>query len=127
MTTNTNKKYILVAEDDKFYSNIYKTKLTKEGFEVVVAANGEEALHHLRERKPDILILDLIMPIKDGFEVLHEIRTDSKLKDLKVIALSNLGQEEDKKRVNELGVLEYLVKTNLSIQEVTAKIKNYLK
>lgn len=120
------KKYILVAEDDKFYGNIYKTKLTKEGFDVHVAMNGEEAMKSLHERRPDILILDLIMPIKDGFEVLKEIRSDTKLKDLKVLALSNLGQEEDKKRVTELGVLEYLIKTNLSIQEVTAKIKKYL-
>lgn len=120
------KKYILVAEDDKFYGNIYKTKLTKEGYDVLVAANGVEAMKAMHEKKPDILILDLIMPLKDGFEVLKEVRSDPKLKDLKVLALSNLGQEEDKKRVTELGVLEYLIKTNLSIQEVTAKIKKHL-
>lgn len=116
-------KFILVSEDDKFYANIYKAKLAKEGYEVAVAPDGQTTLDMARARKPDLLLLDLIMPNKDGFETLKEIREDPNLRDLKVIVLTNLGQEEDIKRVKELGVIDYLVKTNISIHTVVDKIK----
>lgn len=126
MTEEVKRKYILVAEDDSFYQNLYKVKLTNEGFDVNVASNGKEAIDEVKKRKPDLVLLDLIMPDKDGFEVLREIRGDPQTKDLKVIVLSNLGQEEDIKKVKELGVLDYLIKTNVSIQSVVSKIKEHL-
>ena len=119
------KKLILVAEDDDFYANIYKVKLTKEGFDVVIARDGSEALKSARFKKPDLVLLDLIMPNKDGFETLKEIRSDANLKNIKVIALSNLGQEEDIKRVRELGANDYIIKTNVPLQEVINKVKEY--
>lgn len=120
------KKSILVAEDDKFYANIYKAKLTREGYDVIIAEDGEKTLEAAREKKPDLILLDLIMPVKDGFETLKELRADEKLKDIKVIVLSNLGQEEDIKKVKDLGIVDYLVKTNVSIQKVVDKVKEHL-
>lgn len=121
------KGYILVAEDDRFYANIYKTKLAKEGYEVVVTGDGVQALKVAREKKPALIILDLIMPVKDGFETLKELKADAVLKSVKVVVLSNLGQEEDIKKAKDLGAVDYLVKTNLSITEMMEKIKGYLK
>jgi len=130
--SNSNKppakgKFILVAEDDQFYANIYKAKLAQEGYQVVVSEDGNQTLKAARERKPDLILLDLIMPVKDGFETLKELRADRNLKDVKVVVLSNLGQEEDIKKVKDLGVLDYLVKTNIPIQSVVEKIRQYLK
>lgn len=120
-------KLVLVAEDDKYYANIYRTKLNKEGYEIMVAGNGEEALKAAREKKPALILLDLIMPVKDGFETLKELKADAALKSVKVVVLSNLGQEEDIKKAKNLGAADYLVKTNLSITEMVEKIKGYLK
>ena len=122
-----NKPYVLVGEDDKFLSNVYKMKLSKEGFEVQHGVNGEEVLALARKQKPGLVLLDLMMPIKDGFETLAEIKADPELKDIKVIILSNLSQEEDQKRVMDLGATEYVVKANVPIKEVVALVKKYLK
>lgn len=118
--------FVLVVEDDKFLSNIHKTKLAKEGFEVEHAANGEEALKIARKRKPKLVLLDLIMPIKDGFETLKEFKEDSELKDVKIIILSNLSQEEDKQKALELGAAEYIVKANVFFREIVEKVKQYV-
>ena len=125
-TQNADKKLILVAEDDLFYAKIYETKLTSEGFDVEVVPNGEEALKHIDERKPDLLLLDLIMPIKDGFQVLESIKNNDKYKDIKVIVLSNLGQEEDIKKAKSYGVNDYLVKADISIQDLIKKVYDTL-
>ena len=120
------KKYILVAEDDKFYANIYKTKLAKEGYEVVVVGDGAQAIKLARQKKPDLILLDLVMPVKDGFETLKELKADANLKSVKVVVLSNLGQEEDIKKAKELGAQDYLVKTNVSIGQMMSKIKSFI-
>lgn len=121
-----NPPCILIAEDDKFLVKVYTTKLSKEGFQVEVASNGEEALKLAREKNPDLIFCDLMMPIKDGFEVLKELKADTKLKKIKVVILSNLSQEEDKKRVMDLGAEEYIVKANVPFSEVIALAKKYL-
>lgn len=120
------KKLILVAEDDVFYANIYKAKLTAEGFDVVIAQNGDEAIKFIANIKPDILLLDLIMPEMDGFQTLEALRANEKTKDLKVIVLSNLGQEEDIKRAKTYGVLDYIVKSDISIGDLVKVIKDSL-
>lgn len=120
------KKFVLVAEDDKFYGNVYKTKLAKEGYDVAVATDGVSALKFARERKPNLILLDLVMPIKDGFETLKELKADASLKDIKVIVLSNLGQDEDIKKAKSLGAVDYVVKANISIQQMMDMIKRYL-
>lgn len=115
-------KKILVAEDDKFLSNAYKIKLTKAGFEVKIVTNGEEALAEIATYKPDLILLDLVMPKKDGFAVLEEIRGSS----IPIIIASNLGQEEDVKRGLSLGAKDYFVKTDVQLDEIIAKINKYL-
>lgn len=121
-----NRKYILVAEDDKFYAGVYRRKLTAEGYDVKIAENGEEAIKMAKESKPDLLLLDLIMPIKDGFTTLDEMKKDKTLNDIKVVITSNLGQEEDIKKAKALGAFDYIVKSNFSLKEMVEKIKNYL-
>lgn len=121
------KKYILVAEDDSFYGDIYDKKLKDAGFQVEVVCDGKKALDKIKKRKPDLFLLDLIMPVLDGFSVLEELKKQDKIKDLKIIALSNLDNEEDIEKVKTYGVSEYIVKANMSIDEVLENIKKYLK
>ncbi len=123
---NSKGKLILVAEDDTFYAKIYQSKLSAEGFEVALAANGDQVMEFIASRMPDILLLDLIMPEKDGFQTLEELRNNEKTKNLKVIVLSNLGQEEDIKKAKAYGVLDYIVKTDISIQDLVKVIKDSL-
>jgi DNA-binding response OmpR family regulator len=117
------KPYIVIAEDDPFYGSILRTKLSKEGFEVLVTKNGEEAMAALRARCPQFLITNLIMPVKDGFTLLKEVREDKDLKNLKALVLSNLGEEEDKKKVLAMGLVEYVVKVNIALADIIQKIK----
>ena len=118
------QKYIIVVEDDSVYAKILQFKLVKEGYDVLVAGNGQEALEALKQRKPDLMVLDLIMPVKDGFETLKELRQTDK--DLKVVIASSLGQEEDLKKCQELGITAYFVKSDTSLYDLMQKIKEYL-
>ncbi len=128
MNKKKNKKIkILLAEDDNFISLAYQDGLKRAGFEVVVAYDGVDALDKLKSQKPDLILLDIIMPQKNGFEVLEEIKNDSELKNIPVIILSNLGQDTDIQKGRELGAVDYLIKSNFSMNEVIEKIKKYLK
>ncbi len=118
---------ILIAEDDKFLSSAYRVKLAKEGFEVKIAENGTDLLEQLKTYTPDLIILDLVMPNKDGFEVLKEIKANDKWKMIPVIIASNLGQKDDIDQGLALGANDYIVKTDLSLSGLIAKIKTYLK
>lgn len=111
-------KKVLVIEDDKFLRKAYNFKLQQEGYEVIIAIDGEEALKIVLHDKPDIALLDIVMPGMNGFEFLEAVRANKEIKDLKVIILSNLSQESDKKRGEELKALAYVVKSNTKIQEV---------
>lgn len=118
-------KKILIAEDEKAYATVLKNKLQSEGASVETAENGEQALKILSTNKPDLLLLDLMMPTKDGFEVLKEIRQNENLKDLKVIVLSNLGQEEDIAKAKQLGAIDYIIKSDTSLADAIRKILSY--
>lgn len=117
---------LLVAEDDQFYANLYRTKLEKEGFGVVTAANGKETLELLKQHSPNLIILDLVMPEMDGFEVLKKIRAEKNLRDVPVIILSNLGQQEDIDRAQALGVFKYIIKSNVSIHQMVESVEEAL-
>lgn len=121
------KRKILIIEDDQFLTRVYQAKLSREGFEVLTAFNGDEGINLAKAKKPEIILLDLVMPIKDGFMVLKELKKESCFKKVPVIILSNLGQDSDLERAKNLGAVDYLVKTNVSINEVVAKIREYLK
>jgi len=124
-----NKPTILLIEDDPFLSSVLRLKLEKESFKVIRAADGEEALHFLTEQgiKPDLILLDLILPKKNGFEVLENIRQDPLLEKLPVIIISNLGQPSDIERGKALGIIDYFVKARLSIEELVNKVKQEVK
>jgi DNA-binding response OmpR family regulator len=118
---------ILLIEDDKFLRTVLERKLTKEGFEFISAVDGDEALEKIITYKPDIILLDIILPKKSGFLVLENIKKDPELKKVPVIIISNLGQEEDVKKGLSLGALEYFVKAKISLDDVVKKIKEYAK
>lgn len=120
-------KKIVLAEDDKFISIAYKDGLKRAGFDVVHAIDGVEALKLIRETKPDLVLLDMIMPTKNGFEVLSEMKADESLKNIPVIVLSNLGQDMDIKKAMDLGAIDYMIKANFSMTEVVSRIKDILK
>ncbi|HSX33779.1 MAG TPA: response regulator [Candidatus Saccharimonadales bacterium] len=110
---NNGKKYIIVADDNKLIGKVLYNKLLAAGYEVTLTTNGQEALQAVAGRKPDLLVLDLIMPIKDGFAVLQDLRSDPATASLKVVITSDLQQAEDVERIKRLGVLGVFDKTNL--------------
>jgi len=119
-------KTVLLVEDDKFLSTLLKNRLEKEGFNILYAADGEEAINTLRENsvKPDLVLLDIILPKKNGFEVLEEIKLDLELKTLPIIIISNLGQDDDLARGKDLGALQYYVKAQTSIDDLVSKVRS---
>lgn len=125
MAKNGNGVKALIAEDDRFLGNVLKTKLEQEGFAVRLATDGEMTLAALAADPPDILLLDIIMPKKNGFDVLAEMRLKKGGPDIPVIILSNLGQEEDVKKGMALGAVDFLVKSDHSLQEIVDKVKQY--
>ena len=119
------KQKILMIEEDRFLRKIYKNKLSKENFEFIEATNGEEGLNKVISEKPDIVLLDLILARKSGFDVLMDIKRNKKTKKIPVIILSNLGQESDIEKAYSLGAKEYLIKTEISLFDVVEKIKEW--
>ncbi len=115
---------VLIAEDDKFLRNVLQAKLVAEGFGVRIAADGEEAITAIAEATPDILLLDIIMPKKNGFDVLEDLRLKGR-QDIPVVILSNLGQDEDVRRGLALGAVDFLVKSDHSLKDVVEKVKLY--
>jgi len=122
----TNALKILIVEDDSFLSQMYSTKLKIDGIDVVAAFDGEKALRMAKKEMPDLILLDLVLPKKSGFDVLAELKHDSETARIPVIILSNLGQKSDIDRCFELGAADYLIKAHFIPSEVIAKIKKVL-
>jgi len=120
-------KTILIIEDDKFLKELIARKLTEEGFGVSEAVDGEEGIKKIKEEKPDLVLLDLILPGIDGFEVLSQMRKESALSSIPVIILSNLGQKEDVEKGLKMGAVDYLIKAHFTPGEIIDKIKSALK
>jgi CheY-like chemotaxis protein len=121
------KKNILIAEDETIYATVYKLKLEAEGFNVSHAKNGVEALELAKKSKPDIILLDLMMPEKDGFHVLKELKGDDRLKDVPVIIMTNLTQSSDIEEILRLGAKTYLIKADITAEQMIDKVKENLK
>lgn len=121
------KAKVLIVDDDAFLSGIYATKLELEGFQVVTGRDGEEALKLAASEKPDLILLDVLMPKLDGFEVLKRLKADPATKDAPVIMLTNLGQKEDIEKGMEEGAVDYLIKAHFVPAEAVDKIKKVLK
>ena len=118
------KKKIMIIEDDYFVMDIYHTKLTQSGFDVISANNGLDALKKLQEEKqiPDLILLDIIMPYLGGLEVLERIKADEQLKSIPVILLTNLSQKAEIDKGLGLGAKDYLIKSHFTPSEVLEKI-----
>ncbi|MFZ2970287.1 MAG: response regulator [Minisyncoccia bacterium] len=121
-----NKKTILIVEDDRYLLKAYVIKTEKAGFDVLTATNGREGLEIAKEKKPDLIILDLLLPGVDGFEFLKIIKKDEELKNIPVITISVLGQKIDQERALSLGAEAYFIKTDFKLEEIIEKIKEYL-
>ena len=121
------KKNILIVEDEATLHKALLDYLTMEGFNCLSAMDGEMAVELARNKKPDLIILDIILPRKDGYEVLEELKKDSKTKEIPVIVLTNLESPEDIQKAFDRGAKTYLVKSDFKLEEVVKKIKENLK
>lgn len=117
---------ILHAEDDEFFAKLCNNEFTEAGHIADHASNGLEALQKLDEQQPDLLILDLIMPHKTGFDVLQEIHSSGKFPDLPIIVLSNLSQTSDQEACRQFGICEYFIKGETSIKDIISYIDKLL-
>lgn len=123
MNMSEEKKKVLIVDDDAFLSGIYATKLELEGFEVIAARDGEEGMKAVLKEKPDIVLMDVLMPKLDGFEALKRIKADPETQDIPVIMLTNLGQKEDVEKGLQEGASDYLIKAHFVPAEAVEKIK----
>ena len=118
---------ILIVEDDKFLRELMVRKLTAEhSFEVLSAMDGESGLKAMKDQKPDLVLLDLILPGISGFDVLEKMKEDQHLTGMPVIILSNLGQQDDVEKGMKLGAIDYMVKAHFTPNEILVKIKQVL-
>ncbi len=117
---------VLLVEDEKMLSDMYVSKFSKEGFSIVTAADGAEGLATARKAHPVLILLDIIIPKLDGFAVLKELKASPDTKNIPVILLTNLGQEEDVKKGRDLGANDYVVKSDVTPAEVVNKVKSLL-
>lgn len=120
------KLKILLVEDDNFLLNMYADKFRVEGFEVFIADNGAGGLKLAKEKAPDIILLDVLLPRMSGFEVLQELNKEPGTKNIPVILLTNLSQKEEIKKGMELGAKDFLIKAHFMPHEVVAKVKQVL-
>ena len=117
-------KNVLLVDDDLTLREMYEERLKAEGFNIIQATNGEEALQKAKESKPNVILLDIMMPKVNGFDVLKELKADDDLKDIPVIILTALIQDVDRVQGKKLGAVDYIVKSETMPGEVIAKIKN---
>jgi CheY-like chemotaxis protein len=117
---------ILLAEDDRILRKAGEVSLTKRGYEVIAAVDGEDALAKARHHKPDLVLLDVMMPKMHGFDVLFALKGDPSVRDIPVIMLTNLEQAADIKRAADAGAHSYLVKSNMNLDELAARIADAL-
>lgn len=122
-----NKEKILIVEDDVFLGDLMSKKLQQEGFEVIHAVDGHEGMKKAKQEQPGLILLDLILPKMDGFEVLKKIKDTVETEEIPVIILSNLGQKEDVERGFDLGADDYLIKAHFTPDEIIKRVRAPLK
>lgn len=118
---------ILLVEDESLLANLLKQHLEKAGFEVMLARDGEEALTLLKKNKPDLMLLDVILPKLSGFDVLKTLKEEPGYNKVPVVIISNLGQDVDVSKGESLGAIGYFIKAKLSIEDLIQKVKDFLK
>jgi CheY-like chemotaxis protein len=119
-------KKILLIEDEEVLISLIEKKLTQTGYEIFVARNGLEGMEKMREMKPDLILLDILMPKMDGMEVLEAMQKDEALREIPIIVISNSGQPVEIDKIRELGARDWLVKAEFNPQEVVEKIKKQI-
>lgn len=119
-------KRVLLIEDDPFLSEIYVAKFSESGFEVLIAQDGALGLAKIKEQAPDVIVLDIVMPNMDGFEILRALKQDPKAKYIPVVILSNLGEQENVQKGLDLGAVAYIVKAHYTPTEVVARVTEIL-
>jgi len=120
-------KNILIVEDDQFLRELIGQKLVSKKYRIIEAEDGEKAIKKIKKDKPNLILLDLILPGIDGFEVLAQIKTDPSLSEIPIIILSNLGQKDDIEKGLKMGANDYLIKAHFTPEEVVEKIRTILK
>lgn len=120
------KAHVLLVEDDVFLASIYQKKFEMEGYKISVAENGEKGLADAKKKKPDIILLDILLPKMDGFTVLQNLKADATTKDIPIILLTNLGQKDDVEKGLEAGASDYLIKAHFKPSEIVDKVKKIL-
>ncbi len=120
------KPKLLIVEDDEFLVDLLLEGFSDQKIEIEVAYDGEKALEKVKEVKPDLILLDILLPKIDGFEVLKRLKEDKSTAKIPVVILSNLGQKEEIQRGYKLGAVDFLVKASFSLEEVVKKVKKYL-
>ncbi len=119
--------HILLVEDDVFLAGIYQKKFEMEGFKISLADNGEKALTDVKRKKPDLILLDVLLPKLDGFAVLEKLKADPATRGIPVILLTNLGQRDDVEKGLQAGAVDYLIKTHFKPSEIVGKVKKTLR
>lgn len=117
-------KRVLIVEDEAPLSTALAEKMRKEGYEAEVAKNGQEGLEAIKRNKPDIILLDVIMPIMDGMSMLRNLRTDNEAKDIPVIILSNLSDSNDILQAMQNNTYDYLIKSDVTLEVIVDRIKS---
>ena len=120
------QKIILLVEDEPLLSNLLRQRLEKDNFKVIAAHDGEEALKILKTDKPDLILLDVILPKLSGFELMEKLKEEPDFQKAPIIIISNLGQEGDMEKGQTLGAVGYFVKAKMSIEELVGKVKEFL-
>jgi DNA-binding response OmpR family regulator len=120
------KHKLLIIDDDPFILEMYVLKFKEEGFIVETAKEGKEGLRKIREMKPDLVFLDVVMPMLDGLEMLRELRKNKETQNMKIVLLTNLGQKDDVERGMKLGADDYIIKAHFTPSEVVAKARSIL-
>jgi len=126
-TTSQIKKTILIIEDEKDLRFFLSSAFSQEGFEVMEAIEAEEAFEKIKQKKPDLILLDIFLPKKSGFDFLIELKKNPNWEQIPVIILSNLGQREEIERGMELGAVDFLIKANFTLEEIVQRVKKFLK
>ncbi len=126
MNNDNEPKTIVLIEDDQFLAKVCNDYLLETGYHVVMANHGDDAVDIVEEHQPDMILLDLILPGRNGFEILEEIRLHEEIYDTNVIILSNLSQPEDISRAKKLGVIEFFIKANTQLRTVVEHVNKVL-
>ncbi len=121
-----NKKTILMIEDDSFLRDLYRDKLEREGFSFIEATSGIEGMNKIVNEKPDLVILDILLPMRSGFDILEEMNENGLISEIPVVIFSNLKQETDIEEARKMGAKDYFIKSETDFSDILGKIKDII-